>query len=132
MSYELSTADRIWNRAAADLDGEQTSPGDRALAALLLAHGLIMNGGILHALEVLSREQFERACDGYRFFGLADVATLLAETAAAAPEHDAADTMAELEHRVDETYGLLIPNDATLAAAFERHLESNPAAYAPL
>jgi hypothetical protein len=55
--HELSTADRVWNRAALDAGGSPPREGDRALAALLLAHGMIMNGGVDHAVEALSAEE---------------------------------------------------------------------------
>ena len=51
---QLSLADQIWNRAALESGGPAAREGDRALAALLLAHGMVMNGGVGHALEVLS------------------------------------------------------------------------------
>ena len=50
---ELSDQSRVWNRAALDAGGEAPLQGDAALAALLALHGMIMNGGIDHALEAL-------------------------------------------------------------------------------
>ena len=35
-----SDADKVWNRAAMQGGGDSPGPGDRALASLLLLHGL--------------------------------------------------------------------------------------------
>jgi hypothetical protein len=53
--FALLLADHVWNRAALDGGGPKPRDGDRALADLLLAHGLIMNGGLGHALEDAGR-----------------------------------------------------------------------------
>ena len=75
--YELSLADRIWNRACGP-DPLRTLPGDRALADLLFAHGLAMNGGVLHAVECLTASELSDAQAGFSYFGLDAVASLLA------------------------------------------------------
>ncbi len=128
----LSVADRIWNRAALDHGGPNPGPGDHALAGLLLAHGLIMNGGVLHALEALSPREVAQACSGYRFYDLTAVASLVegaqVELAALADS----DIPDELENRLDEGYSRLVPSDAVLVEAFERHYESSPADYSRL
>ena len=48
----MTPVDIIWNRAWKGV-GPNACSGDRALAALLKAHGLAMNGGVLHAVECL-------------------------------------------------------------------------------
>ena len=45
----MTSADRVWNRAALEGGGASPGPGDRALASLLLVHGLVINGGVHHA-----------------------------------------------------------------------------------
>ena len=61
--------DLIWNRAS-EGGGANPQAGDLALAALLRAHGLTMNGGVLHAVERLQPSELQDAASGYRFFGL--------------------------------------------------------------
>jgi hypothetical protein len=73
---ELTEADMIWNRACGE-DPLRSLPGDRALADLLRAHGLVMNGGVLHAVEILTPTELSDAESGYRFYGLDGVASLL-------------------------------------------------------
>jgi len=65
----LSQADIIWNRACGE-DSLRSHPGDRVLADLLLAHGLAMNGGVLHAVECLSSDELLDAESGYVFMDL--------------------------------------------------------------
>ena len=74
--YELTTAAMIWNRACGD-DPLRALPGDRALADVLYAHGLAMNGGVLYAVECMTVEEQCDAEAGYRYYGLDGIATLL-------------------------------------------------------
>jgi hypothetical protein len=121
--HQLSAADRVWNRAALDAGGSAPHEGDRALAALLLAHGMIMNGGVDHAVDALSADELSAAVRGYKFFGLDDAAGLLSDATAA-------DEL-QLEEAT-RLYSLLIPNDGTLAGLFKRVYVSLPNAFAPL
>ena len=59
----------IWNRACGQ-DRLRSLPGDRAFADLLLAHGLVVNGGVLHAVECLTAAELSDAESGYQFYGL--------------------------------------------------------------
>jgi hypothetical protein len=115
--------ERVWNRAAS---GGVSSPrdGDSALAALLLAHGLVMNGGVLHAVECLDPTALRSACDGFRYFALAEVATLLEAAAAAEPSD-------ENEENYNRAYWSVIPDDAVILKRFQRHFAQNRAEYAP-
>jgi hypothetical protein len=74
---KLSRQDLIWNRATLKSGGSVRCAGDTALAALLLAHGLIMNGGVEHALECMSQSELLAALAGYRYFGLERAAQAL-------------------------------------------------------
>ena len=119
----LSQADLIWNRAAIESGGKAARAGDRALADLLFAHGMVMNGGVGHAIDVLSSEEFSAALRGFRFFDFDEVALLL-EAALKTPDQD---------HRLaDLSYGNLIPNDQVLADRFEAFYRLTPEAFAPL
>lgn len=122
----MSDIDKIWNRAASGDGGEQ---GDEALAALLLFHGTVMNGGLVNALEVLDEEQIASAVEGYRFFGFDDAAALIIETQVEL--EDDADPE-ELEESKDGEFFDLIDDDETVYEALERKLADDPAAFAPI
>jgi hypothetical protein len=55
---ELSHADLVWNRACYGRLREL--PGDRSLADMIAAHGLVMNGGVFHAVDCIAAEELER------------------------------------------------------------------------
>lgn len=117
----------IWNRAVLRAGGSAPREGDSALAALMLLHGLAMNGGLLDALESMNAPELAAAVAGYRYFGLDGAAGAIERIAArlargADPE--------ELEHEADEAYRREIPDDETIAAAFSRHRARRPEAYA--
>ncbi len=126
---DLRPCDQVWNRAALENGGAGPLEGDRALAATILTHGLIMNGGVLHAIDGLEADEFENGCRGYEFFGLEGVAEQLRAAARLAAETAPMDT---LEAQLDRAYWQAVPDDAALAAAFETHFELHPEAYAPM
>jgi len=126
--YELTQADRIWNRACGD-DPLRTLPGDRALADMLMAHGLAMNGGVLHAVECLTATELSDAEDGYRYFGLDDVAALMSRARSLFEKEV---DLGKHESQLDGRYVELIPSDSSLVERFEEHLTSQPQEYAPL
>src|SRR6266404_4346418 len=104
---KLAQADMIWNRACGK-DPVRSLPGDRALADLLKAHGLAMNGGVLHAVECLNASELSDAESGYRFYGLDAVATLLGR---AKTILDANDNLGFHERELDQQYAAIIPDD---------------------
>jgi hypothetical protein len=120
---KLLEADQIWNRAALDSGGLVPLEGDRALADLLLAHGLIMNGGVEHGLQALTPNEFAAAIKGFRYFALNDVASLLEKSV------DATENQLE---QADDQYGKLLPDDETIAQRFEEFFHRNPKAFAPI
>ena len=125
----MSVADRVWNRAALESGGGSPGPGDRALAALLLAHGLAMNGGIHHALDVLSESEWAAAVDGFEFFGLTETAAFL---------HGASsDPMLlrwteQTEHAANRRYAELVPDEDQLARHFEAVFGERSDQFSPL
>lgn len=124
----LTASNRVWNRAT-EGGGPEPSDGDRALAAMLLAHGYVMNGGVLHAVECLAADELDAACRGYDRYGFEAIAKLLRD--AARIVHD--DPLAETEEaRLDASYAAVIPSDRTLVKAFEADFETRPDTYAPL
>jgi hypothetical protein len=123
-----SAADQVWNRAAMEAGGNSPGPGDRALASLLLLHGLAMNGGIHHAMECLSPEELSAAIDGFTYFGFDKMAEWLTN----APDDPL------LREWTDETeapavfrYAEYIPDDACLATHFEAVYSDRPSDFAP-
>lgn len=129
MTYELTAADLVWNRATMPDSCEALAPGDVALSSLLRAHGLAMNGGVLHAVELLTADEWVAAKDGFRYFGLDDVADLLAH---AKNLFDVGENLGEHERRLDDNYATLIPDDSWLHKRFEEQFAANPSAFAPL
>lgn len=119
----LTRQDKIWNRAAMEAGGSAPREGDAALASLLLVHGMVMNGGIDHALETLSKEEYAAGIDGFRYFGLPKVASIL-QRARGAMETDF--------ERLNAEYGSLVPSDSTLVHAFQAKLIVSPGVFSPL
>jgi hypothetical protein len=117
----------IWNRACGRM-GPEAGVGDRALSALLRAHGLSMNGGVLHAVECLSASEIEQAASRYRFFGFNAAASLLL---GARRILESGQDLADHEALLDRDYHRLIPDDASLYARFEEHRRSHPRDFAP-
>src|SRR6266852_5959110 len=83
----LAQATMIWNRACRE-DSLRLLPGDRALADLIRAHGLVMNGGVLHAVECLTDNERSDAESGYRFYGFDAAASLLSRARTILEEDD--------------------------------------------
>jgi len=125
--YELTEADMIWDRACGE-DPSRTHAGDRALAHLLRAHGLIMNGGVLHAVELLAPDELSDAQSGYRFYGLDEIASLLSRAKTLLEADDGLDAH---EAQLDREYAEIVPDDTFLVKRFEKHFEANQAEYAP-
>lgn len=120
--YELTDADRIWNRACGD-EPLRVLPGDRALVDLLYAHGLAMNGGVLHAIEYMTVEEQIDAEAGYRYFGFDDVVSLMSR---ARKIFEAGDDLEKHEQQLDYEYAQFIPSDSSLVGQFESRLKSKP------
>jgi hypothetical protein len=139
----MSEADAVWNRATTER--ALTAPGDRALQGILRVHGQIRNGGLLSALDYVDWGDFERAIHGFEHFRRSDVAELLATAyrlafpngpmaAELREQHtmDLPDPILDQIEASDERYGALFPDDAALAALFEREFAERPGEFAPL
>ena len=134
MSEAAPESDLVWNRACETFDiGPGMPPGDAALAAVLLCHGMAMNGGLLHACEGLGADELSRAVAGYRLFGLDEVADLAVDMARRVADLDRSDPDAGglLEEEANQRFFALVPDDDTVVRAFEAHLRAHPEAYAP-
>ncbi|NEK86070.1 hypothetical protein GCU60_09910 [Blastococcus saxobsidens] len=130
----MTDPDEIWNRAC-DPFAPFTHPGDAALAAVLLCHGMAMNGGLLHAVEGLEPDQRERAVAGFRLLGLDAAATAVEDIARSKDARAADDPGADddLEEEANRRYDEALPEwDATIERAFRADLASHPEAYAPV
>jgi hypothetical protein len=126
--YESNTAGKIWDRACFG-GGEAPRSGDKALTALLLFHGLAMNGGVIHALECLALEQISAAKYGYRYFGFEVISELInaaQEVIENKLDRDMHDT------KMSKEYWGIIPNDDVLIESFERHQQQHPLEYSPI
>lgn len=125
---ELMQTDLIWNRACGG-KASNLLAGDLALAAMLVAHGLTMNGGVLHAVDCLKPEDLADAEAGYRYFGLGAAADLLREAKTISEAGGALDL---LEAELDKRYRALIPSDSMLNERFEASLRWDPSGFAAL
>jgi hypothetical protein len=123
-----SQADAVWNRAALEGGGAHPKAGDSALAALLRAHGYIMNGGVHHAVECLSPEERAAAIEGYSYFGLSAAAEALTSAAhgSLSPWTD------ESEEAANHAYWRQVPDDESLVRAFEAVLRERPDEFASI
>ena len=119
----LSQEDQIWNRATLGPSDSGPGEGDFALASLLHAHGLAMNGGVVHALETMTQAEVLAAIAGFRYFGLSVAAGVLSQ----APDGSEA-----AEKRLDLMYWQAVPDDSTLVRAFQLRLSAFPEAFAPV
>jgi hypothetical protein len=113
----------VWNRAAMQAGGPSPREGDRMLSALLLVHGLVMNGGVMHGVQAVMETELQAACAGYRYFGFAKVAALLE---AARKEEWTEDN----EEPFDVAYGRLIDDEA-IGASFVRRMAEDRGLFAP-
>jgi len=129
----MNVTDEIWNRAAMHDGGSQARAGDLALAAVIGTHGLIMNGGLLDAVERTAPEQVDAAEAGYRWFQLdaaAAVIVLVRRELSSGPLDD--DAVDALETRVSADYAEAIPTDQTIVDAFESRFRAEPQAFGPV
>jgi hypothetical protein len=126
---QTTSADRIWNRAALQAGGDSPRPGDRALASLLLVHGLVMNGGVHHALECIDPEALAAAADGYAWFGFDDVA----EFFRGAPDDPVLSNWTEdNEVAACRRYAEMIPADSSLVARLHEAYRDRVDQFAPV
>lgn len=124
-----TSADRIWNRAAGEAGGESPGPGDRALASLLLVHGLVMNGGVHHALEIVDADELAAAADGFAYFGLFELASFFR----GAPNDPILSSWTDhSELAANRRYEEWVPDDAHLVARFRDILRDRIEDFAPL
>jgi hypothetical protein len=122
-TYKPTFTDAIWNRAC-EGGGPDPKEGDAALAALLLFHGVAMNGGVTDALETLSDAQISAAQAAFCYFDVPQIAALIIEA------RDLLRARANVaDASFDERYWAFIPDDAALEKRFVAHYTHHPDAY---
>ncbi len=125
----LSEADLVWNRACFGNLDRLGLRGDRALTAMVLFHGFVMNGGILHPFDCLQPRKLAAAKSGYRFFGFHDVAEFISDVQIALNLSETSDAQ---EASFNQHYGKLVPDDEALAKRFEEYFRTHRSDFAPL
>ena len=128
-TLNMTNADKVWNRAALAAGGDSPGPGDHALASLLLVHGLVMNGGVHHAIECIEPAELLAAAEGYSFFGFDDVAAFLR---GAADDPVLSTWTDDTEVAADRRYAEMVPDDSHLVARFEDVFHEHGEQFAPL
>lgn len=119
----LTDADLVWNRACGGTE-QNLRDGDRALAALLLVHGYIMNGGVGHAVTDLPADELDAGIRGYEFFGLYDLVSIIKQYPPNEGDEDAC--------RHCDRYYSELGDDRVITEHFERLYSSHPELFAPL
>ena len=114
---KLSKQDQIWNRAALEAGGRSPAEGDLALANLLMAHGLVMNGGVEHAIDCMSSDELSDSIAGFKYFGFFAAADLLSLPLS---------NMVDSEESLNSAYWQAVPDDSALAHAFHLKLLATP------
>lgn len=99
------------------------------MADLLLLHGLVMNGGVHHAVESLGAAELAAAADGYSFFGLGDVALFLR---GAGDDPTLCKWTDETEGVANRRYSEMVPDDGHLFRCFERVFKERRGMFAPV
>ncbi|WP_349880215.1 hypothetical protein ABIH81_11195 [Micromonospora sp. HUAS YX12] len=115
----------IWSHAAdygADGEAPEGTPrGIVQLSYLLRVYNSAMGGGLGFAVEVNEPFRLKRAMDAMRYFGLADLAELVADLI----EHDL--DIGHAGSRHDDFEALLGPQDEALTRAFRARAAERPA-----
>jgi hypothetical protein len=94
------------------------------LAAALRVHNMIMSGGLDHALDVLTLDNFTSAVTGFRYLRLYEAANLIESARETASD----DTLRE---EFDARYDSLVPSDQTIGDHFEAVRADHPDDFAP-
>ena len=123
---ECTQAMLVWERAGTGIARSQLR-GDLELENVLLAHGLAMNGGVLHLVQGLGPELLAETIKSYRYFGYDDIADLLVE---AIPKYDPAGPPVQYDWELDRRFYAYVVDDNALFKRFENHFNQNPTEYA--
>jgi len=119
-----SVTQDVWNRACFRSGGPAPGPADVALTSLIRLHGITINGGLGHAVAFLSTQDFHAGIEGYRYFGLDEVASVLEAAKLCGSDESTLDLL-------EARYNDLVPSDDILATALETVYMASPNAFAP-
>ena len=103
--------------------GPNPREGDRAIADLLIFDGLAANGGLGHACSVLDQDELRAAIQGFRFFGIDDIAAFL-ERVSGLPE--------EQQEEFNYKYYEIVNIGDPVFEKFEAYYEMNAHAFDPI
>jgi hypothetical protein len=112
-----------------DAGGDTPQAGDLALSSMIQAHSLIMNGGVHHAIDVLSPAELEAAVQGFAYFDLGDAGRLLSGIPTDPRLSEWTD---ETEPIANDTYNYLVPDDECLERHFRAMIQTKPNDFAPI
>jgi hypothetical protein len=124
-----TVADEVWNRAALEGGGHAARPGDRALASILVVHGLVMNGGVHHAIDCVEPAELFAAAEGYAFFELDEVAAFFRGVSSDPILSEWTDKTEAVANR---QYAEMVPDDSALFARFQEVFRERAEQFAPL
>jgi hypothetical protein len=124
-SAGLDELDIVWNRAGSlGADGEAPDGIPRGvvqLSYLLRVYNSAMGGGLGFAVEVNEQFRLQRAIDAMHYFGLPELAALVADLL----DHDLDAEYAE--SRQSDFDALLGPRDENLSCAYRTKATESPA-----
>lgn len=126
---KLEAKDLVWNRAALDGGGANARAGDRALADALKIHGLVMNGGVHHAVQAVGEVEVQAAAAGFEYFGLRAIAEVLQRVRDDPKLRVWSDATEEEANRL---YWAVLPDDGELVARFEQRFRDKPTDFGPV
>jgi hypothetical protein len=84
---------------------------------------MIMSGGLDHALDILTPDDFAAAASGFRYLQLSDVAELVDQAKGTPSDGQLQD--------LDTRYNTLIPRDQVILDRFGALLQQRPDDFAP-
>lgn len=129
------TRDAVFERALTPVgrDDERLADADLLLSAMLLFDSLAYAEHVLEALDCHSDEERRLALDGFRFFGLQDVADLvesIAERVSGIPASASASERERHEEQLIAEYERACCDGLTTRVAFEQHFARRPQDFA--
>jgi hypothetical protein len=98
------------------------------LSALLLVDGMVQNGGPNHAADSCEPAQLAAAAAGARYFGMEDLAALIAELPTAASGYDDEG----VEDRLSEAYLRLTEDGERFDAVLQARYAAAPEDFEPV
>lgn len=123
--------ERIWNRACLLDQAFDAKEGDLALIHLMKAHGVIMNGGVLHLVERSSELDIEEISAAYCYFKLQMAKDIIVEANELLKGSMISESNEEyFEEKFDSAYATIIPTDEALFNAVQKYYAHNPTKFA--